>query len=401
MTSSNLLDLPEIHCSGKPRELGRAQGEAQRERITAYVEQRLEAVSRYLAERGQAELYPGFIRTGRLCAEFALSFDPDGAYEQAGIAEGANVDSGVLYAVTNMTDVRDVLLADPPKPRGYATTPAPVPGLRQLEARRKQSEFEERERKERERKERDREGCTSVLVPKALTREQRTLAGQTWDLNPTDLDYVIAVHRKPINGPETWAVTTVGSLTLMGMNAEGVAVGTTNIKTSAARTGVAYTSMLHRLLRCRSRAEAREVVAAAVHRAAAHTYWVADADGALEFETDALSIIERVLDGAPIVQTNHCQDETLRGRELETPTESSHRRLERATRVLGAGGQDVSTLRALFADRSDGVLSINRYGEDEQGTSTNACLIAVPETRELWACRGSSDRGLWKELKFG
>ena len=52
-------------------------------------------------------------------------------------------------------------------------------------------------------------------------------------------------------------------------------------------------------------------------------------------------------------------------------------------------------------DRSDGVDSINRFAEDEQGTTTNACVIAVPARRELWACRGSADRGEWVRLRFG
>jgi hypothetical protein len=51
-------------------------------------------------------------------------------------------------------------------------------------------------------------------------------------------------------------------------------------------------------------------------------------------------------------------------------------------------------------DRSDGVDSINRYTEDEQGTTTNACIIAVPERLELWACRGPADRGQWVQLPF-
>jgi hypothetical protein len=61
----------------------------------------------------------------------------------------------------------------------------------------------------------------------------------------------------------------------------------------------------------------------------------------------------------------------------------------------------VTTLQNLMRDRSDGVDSINRYTEDEQGTTTNACLIAVPARLELWACRGPADRGEWRQLRFG
>ena len=59
-----------------------------------------------------------------------------------------------------------------------------------------------------------------------------------------------------------------------------------------------------------------------------------------------------------------------------------------------------ASIEALFADRSDGVDSINRYTEDAQGTTTNACFIARPSTREIRACRGPADRGEWQTLAF-
>jgi isopenicillin-N N-acyltransferase-like protein len=360
MTDSSLLELPEVVCSGSPRELGRAQGEALRGKIAAFVDQRQAALAAYLEDRKQSARFAEFLLTGKRCFEAARDFDPEGTSEHEGIAEGAGVDAGMLYAVTNMTDVRDVLVlpADPA-----------------------------------------RDGCTSLLVPSAATREGRLLAGQTWDLNPTDLEFVVAVHRKPSDGPETWSVTCSGSLSLVGMNAEGVAIGTTNIKTRASRVGVGYLSVLHRMIRCRSRRDAREWARRAP-RAAAHTYWIADADGADLLETDPLTVSERELATAALVETNHCQADALARREGEPPLPSSHARLARARQVLERGGHDVASLRTLFADRSDGFDSINRYAEDGQGTSTNACIICVPAMLEFWACRGSADRGRWRKLSF-
>jgi isopenicillin-N N-acyltransferase-like protein len=218
-------------------------------------------------------------------------------------------------------------------------------------------------------------------------------------LNPTDLDFVVAVHRRPTTGPETWSVTVAGALSLTGMSAHGVAVGTTNIKTRRSRVGVGYLSLLHRAIRSGSAAEARELVRSAP-RAAAHTYWLADATGALELECDPDNVIERRADTAPLARTNHCMADVMRGAEGEPPTASSQKRLARAEQQLRAGSQDVESLRVLMRDRSDGVDSINRYTEDAQGTTTNACLIAVPATRELWACRGPADRGAWVRLAF-
>lgn len=355
----SLLKLPMVQCEGSARALGNQQGEALREQIIAFVEQRLSAFAEYSRERAGPSV-ERFVATGAQCLRVFERWDAEGAAEHAGIAEAAGVSAEALYGATNMTDVRDVLL---------------LPFSRQDE------------------------GCTSLLVPPAFSRSEQVIVGQTWDLNPTDLDFVVAVHRRPLQGPETWAVTCAGALSLTGMNAWGVTVGTTNIKTRRSRLGVGYLSLLHGAIRAESAAAARSLVAAAP-RAAAHTYWLADASAALELECDPETVIERRADTQPLARTNHCLAEPMRTAEGEPATASSRKRLARAEQRLSAGAQDVASMQQLMRDRSDGVDSINRYSEDQQGTTTNACVIAIPEKRELWACRGPADRGEWLQLKF-
>lgn len=354
-----LLELPIVECAGDAASLGQQQGEALRERIAAFIQQRLDAFDVYSRERGGPSV-ARFLETGAECLRAFETWDPEGAAEQRGIAAGAGVSADALYATTNMTDVRDVLL--------LPATPTD-------------------------------EGCTSMLVPAAGARGGDVIVGQTWDLNPTDLDFVVAVHRRPQQGPETWSVTCAGALSLTGMNALGVAVGTTNIKTRRSRRGVGYLSLLHRAIRAESAAAARALIAVAP-RAAAHTYWLADASGALELECDPERVIERRADRQALARTNHCLGDGMRELEGEAPTVSSQKRLTKAERWLRETPQDTASLQALMRDRSDGVDSINRYTEDEQGTTTNACLIAVPARRELWACRGPADRGAWVQLRF-
>lgn len=352
--------LPIVECAGDARSLGNQQGEQLRERIAAFIEQRLTAFAAYSGERGGPSVAQ-FLDAGASCLRVFERWDPEGAAESAGIAEAAGVTAEALYASTNMTDVRDVLLLPSSKTD---------------------------------------EGCTSLLVPPALSRSGQVIVGQTWDLNPTDLDFVVAVHRRPTNGPETWSVTCAGALSLTGMSGAGIAVGTTNIKTKRSRVGVGYLSLLHRSIRAPSAAHARELVRGAP-RAAAHTFWLADAEGATELECDPDTVVERRADTQPLARTNHCLSNVMREAEGEAASASSQKRLARAEQTLAQGGLDVERLQALMRDRSDGVDSINRYTEDEQGTTTNACLIAIPATLELWACRGPADRGQWRQLTFG
>ena len=190
-----------------------------------------------------------------------------------------------------------------------------------------------------------------------------------------------------------------GSPTLIGMNEHGLWVGTTNIKVQGAHVGVGYLDIPHRAIRERDYLAAVRVATEAP-RSAAHTYWYADANGGLQLECSASRVVQRPLDSDILVQTNHCLDETHVNREGEPPSPSSLARLSRAKALLGDGPVTVEAARAMMSDRSDGVLSINRRLEDNEPSTTNACMIGVPATRTFEACRGGADRGDWVTLPF-
>ncbi len=355
-----MLRLDQFTFSGTPFQIGHQQGRALRERIVPFVEQRVRAARVYLRERGVRDA-DALMALGATCLAQVKTWDPEGYSEFVATAEGAGVDPVELYTTGNMTDVRDIL----------------VLGTMTAES----------------------EGCTTAHVGRGRSADGRVLASQTWDLNPTDLDFVVAVHRRPVGQPATWSITCAGCPSLIGMNELGVAVGTTNIKCRGSRIGVPYLSLLHRMIRARTRREAIAILMSAP-RAAAHTYWAADADGITDVEATADTTVVREAGDGHLCRSNHCLDADHRQREGEAATASSQKRLARADAVLGRGGQTVESLKALFADRSDGVDSVNRYPEDHQGTTTNACIIMRPATRELFACRGPADRGDWVELGF-
>ncbi len=304
----------------------------------------------------------------RDCLAALQAWHPAGWEEHCATAEGADIDAAALYAAANYTDLRDIV--------AYPDQPAAARSGSGADA----------------------EGCTELLLPGSATADGALIAAQTWDLNPGDIDYVVAVQRRPAQGDATWSITCAGAPSLIGMNARGLCVGTTNIKTRGARVGIPYLSLLHRALGSQTRAAAVEAVRSAP-RAAAHTYWFADAGGAEDMVCTATRAVSRQA-SAPLVRTNHCLEADHQGIEAEPPSSSSRARLARAGAAFARGGATVAAVRALLADRSDGVDSINRRPEDAQGTATNACMIAVPARTELHACRGASDRGEWVRLPF-
>jgi len=371
--SSGRLALERLEVRGPPRALGRGQGEHWRERVRTFVAMRFDAVRGYFDERAAAKgarhTVDELLAVGRRSARGFAAWDPDGFAEHLGIAEGAGIDPEELFTATNMTDMRDAVLL----------SAASGPPLRKDDA--------------------DPDGCTSVLVPGSHTRDGAPLVGQTWDLNPQDLDFVVAVHRRPDEGPETWSLTCTGCLTLVGANGLGLAVGTTNIKTYGSRPGLGYLGVLHRVVRSRDAAEARDLVETAPH-AGAHTFWLADGERMIELEASPNGVFPREPRDGPLARTNHCLFSEHTRIEGEVPNRSSRARLARAEELLSPGGIDVDGLARLFADRSRGVDSINRYPEDAQGTATNGVFIAAPRARRVWACRGPADRGAWVELPF-
>jgi isopenicillin-N N-acyltransferase-like protein len=342
--------------------MGRQYGEHFSDMIHAFSGDRVTAVETYLKERGFEGVAPLF-EAGAACLDQVRAFDPAGHAEHLGIAEGAKIDPVQLFATANMTDVRDILIL----PDNMETI--------------------------------EDEGCTAALVPPEKTREGSALQGQTWDLNGPDVDYVIALHRMPDDGPETWTVTCAGCQTLMGMNEHGISVGTTNLKTKGAKVGIPYLSVLHLALKQPTLASASAVLETAPV-AGSHSYWVGDKDQAIEWERSPQRADCRSTKEGPVVRTNHCLFDANIALETDL-SPSTHQRFERMQTILtGSGDHTVASLKQSFADRTDGPLSINRFMEDQSGAATNAVVVCNPLELEFWACRGQADRGDWIQLEF-
>ncbi|MCO4762854.1 MAG: hypothetical protein KC502_15170 [Myxococcales bacterium] len=360
-------DLRQVTVRGTPTEMGAGQGEAFRDLISDFIEMRFDAVQTFFGELGRGNLSE-LLDVGRQGLHHLEGWHKDGFDEHMAVAAAAGVDPVSLFTTGNMTDTRDGVVLNN-KHRGADVGPA------------------------------DAEGCSLVLVPGARTVDGSHVVGQTWDLNPRDLDYVVGVHRVPTNAPETWSVTVSGCPSLVGMNSAGICTGTTNIKTWGARVGVGYMNILHKVL-SQSRFDAAASVIEQAPRSGAHTYWLADGERISDWETTPASFVRRDAHAQPLWRTNHCINHAHQVLEGEAASASSLARYNRIGTTLDKHNMSVERMQQLFADRTDGVDSINRYEEDEQGTATNSVLVMVPERLELWACRGNADRGQWHRLRF-
>ncbi|MFT7579635.1 MAG: isopenicillin-N N-acyltransferase-like protein [Myxococcota bacterium] len=344
--------------------MGRAFGETCRDAIHAFADLRVANAIRQTLHYGKRDVDRSqVIEAGLRCQAPTERFDPVGFAELRGIAEGANLALAEVIAMNGLTDIRDIL-SWPGGPE-------------------------------------DAEGCSAFVAQGDITAAGTVICGQTWDLATDNLPYVIGVHRQPTEGPETWCLTTVGCLSLIGMNSHGLAIGTTNIRTRDARPGVTYLSLIHRALREEKAADAARIITDA-QRAGAHFYFVADAQGdAHALECSATTVAATQVNTGAYGHTNHCLVTENVAQEAVAPSPSSLARQARLHSLFEthAGAIDATTAKSFFANEEDGPNSVCR--DDLDGINTNGAVIMLPATGQILACHGVPTRATWLDLKTG
>ena len=338
-----------IELSGSAREMGKIFGEVYKEEISELYELRVaNAIRDALRFGGRVVSEEELLSLAEECYGISEEFDYSGTDEQVGIALGSGLTIAQVTALGGLTDLRDVLSWAGPMERDG--------------------------------------GCTGII--RAGSEMQ---VAQTWDLATDNYPYVVYVHRVPDEGPETWSVTTVGCLSLMGMNEHGLAIGTTNLRTTDALPGVPYLNIIHRALRETSVSAAVGVVRDAP-RAAAHTFLIADQDEGCVVECTAKnSAVSDLVDGV-IVQTNHCQIPDHQKIESTSPNESSYARFARASELIRS-----DDLRDVLSDTENGELAISRH--DFDGVSTNAAVVMTPVNGTISIIHGPPDENSWTDME--
>jgi isopenicillin-N N-acyltransferase-like protein len=352
-----------IHLHGSARAMGEAYGEQLRAEIREFYSLRVLNALAQAKQFGGRKLDEGhLLAIADKSLSVSESYDPEGHAELVGIARAANLTVAQVFAMNGLTDLRDVLAWS-----------SEVPGF---------------------------EGCSSFLVQGDRTTDGQVLGGQTWDLATDNMPYVIGVHRRPTEGPETWSLTTVGCLSLIGLNAEGLAVGTTNIRTKDARPGICYLNIIHKALRQRTLDEA-EACVTTKHRAAAHYYWLASGreSRAVGVECTAAQHHAWPVTRGHFVHCNHVLAEPHKALEAAPPkpSESTVCRQGRMGELIGgAPVVDAATMRGFLADHEGGEGAICRH--DYGGISSNGAVVAEPAARRLWACQGTPCTATWVDL---
>ena len=350
-----------LHLEGTPRVMGETFGEICREQIQAFYAARLtNAIEQAQQHGGRKYSEDGVLHVAASCLAISEGFDPDGYAELCGIAHAADLRPEQVWALNGLTDLRDVLSWSDKVIYGG--------------------------------------GCSSFVLQGDRTTHGRLICGQTWDLATDNMPFVVGVHRKPADAPQTWCLTTVGCLSLIGMNEEGVAIGTTNLRTTDARIGVGYLSIIHKALACRDVATAATVVTSAP-RAGGHYYYVCGPNQAAAIECTATRAHRHDLTRGFHVECNHVLVAENAKLEGDTPKASSLCRFDRMRASIGAAPDsslDEAALRGFLGNHDDGAGAVCRH--DLDGVSTNGAVIMTPGTPSVLACHGYPCEATWIDL---
>lgn len=349
-----------IELSGSSAAMGESFGEQCREKIHELYELRAaNAIKDALRFGGRVVNESDLLEVAFGCHKITEAFDPVGVEEQWGISRGANLPMSKVSAMGGLTDFRDILSWG---------GPLETDG-----------------------------GCTAVIVSAEKSADCALRLAQTWDLASNNMPYVVYVHRVPDEGPETWSITTVGCLSLVGMNEHGLSIGTTNLRTLDSQVGVPYLNIIHRALRENNSFGAIGVVENAP-RAGGHTYAIADYQSGVIVECTAERHTTREIIDGSVVQTNHCQLSQNKEVEAEEPQPSSVNRFERMTTLLEESPSvSEEDLRTFLSDTKGGELAVSRH--DYDGISTNAGIVITPSMRSISVVHGPPDQNVWRKLK--
>jgi isopenicillin-N N-acyltransferase-like protein len=341
--------------------MGYAHGQMLREQIHALAEERLRLVLRDVplpCEWGRGQGW-GVGRTEALtlAREFLnrhRAYAPAVYEEFQGIAAGAGISPELLLLGNGYTDYKDVL--------ARAVTAG--------------SE------------------CTSFLIGPAGSADGHTYLGQNWDMHGTAEPFVVAFHRRPMQGPQTLTVTTAGCLSLVGLNEHGIALGNNNLVPTDPRPGVIYLAMIHQALAQQTWEEAQRAITDCP-RASGHNYFMACADGRrCDIETTAREAETIVPDTPTYVHANHYQSPRLQPWAAPGDTANSRYREQRLAELLAAcaGTLDVAGLAACLSDHEGEPHRVCVHGAGGDTGKTCAVVILCPTTREIWATVGPACR---------
>jgi len=232
--------------------------------------------------------------------------------------------------------------------------------------------------------------CTAVIVPAPTATDGYGFLGQTWDMHDSATQHVVMLDLRPDRGPSSLVFTTEGCLGQMGMNEAGIAIGINNLSAHAGTTGVTWPFVVRKALLQTTLEGAVDAVLQA-DLAGAHNFLLMDANGR-GVNVEAMPQASHVtsVTTEPYVHTNHTLEPETSAHEAWRPAalmESSHRRLERARRLVAGRRLSPQDMMEITGDP----VAVCQVSHEPYHVESCGAAIMRPATGEFWAVWGRPD----------
>ncbi len=355
--------------------MGETHGEEFRDAIREFTERRIEYclgfVDKY--DPGRPIGREDVLRVAEEVMEPHRQYDDAVWQEFEGVARGAGVGLPELLVGNGLTDLRDLVLmadetgADPREPESAGGRGGGDTGE-----------------------------CTSFACSAEVSGGS-PIIGQTWDMHPDARDYLAVVRRRPCDAPETLSLTTVGCLSLTGLNSEGVAVCNNNLVPTDPQSGVNYLFAITRALAATTALDAVRVIEE-TPRLSGHNFVVGDASRAFNLEMTTTSSARTDVKRGVFVHANHYTAPALLSAAYERIDLAGSR--WRETHLVELFRDVLHPITAdvcweLLSDNTRGAGAVcnedydSIYGE----SATAATVVIEPADGRLIACAGGARLG--------
>ena len=177
------------------------------------------------------------------------------------------------------------------------------------------------------------EGCSTIH----MQREEKSIAGQTWDMHASAKKYLCMIE-VPKTGKDqnTLILSLVGCVGLMGINQTGNLIGVNNINTKNAKIGLIWPALVRQVLLEKSLDGMRNVLENAPVTSG-HNYLISSLVGGehLEVTPTCLENVGKLVrgDNGVVFHTNHCLGPEIQKLEDKNSMSSTtHNRFEILTK---------------------------------------------------------------------
>ncbi|MEM7114295.1 MAG: C45 family peptidase [Chloroflexota bacterium] len=339
---------------GTPFEMGFQHGQAYKNEIRHYAEERVSLVQSGTWTGGQQITRQEVLALAEGCLPAHEAYAPDLMDEFRGMAQATGLSLAEMVVVSGFTDFIDTVYA-------HYKIKEPLAPMLAID------------------------DCTAFIVPNGRS-EGAGFFGQTWDMHDTATEFVILLDVQPEDSAKSLVFTTTGCVGQIGMNEHGIAVGINNLLGADGQVGVTWPFVVRKVLQQDNIDDALACITDA-QLAGAHNFLLMDKNGrGYNIEAMSTHYHLQALNGEPIVHTNHClipETIALAQPRLPASQENSENRLNLAEDLLEKESITIEDLQEMTRQAPICQTAVPPFHVESCGAA-----IMRPQTGDFWAVWG-------------